>query len=188
MLTEITIGSLEYIASNLREPDRLEIMNLMPHDSPVMFAWQAHTMIRDHGRGRIAWHDGRPAACVSFIEYRPTVWQISLFGTNQFRSVAVECLRWIRDTAPELRDEFGGFRLQCDSRIGHDEAAKFLAALGATKEGPPMRHFGKDGSSYQRWVWLADEDTPLLRKKGKPNVLRSRDAENAEVPNAAECS
>jgi hypothetical protein len=119
------------------------------------------------GRGRIAWHDGKPAVLVGFIEQRPGVWYVLMFGTDAFRLAAMKLLRWMRDTITELRDEFAGKRLYCESRVGHDEAHRFLIAMGAEHDGPPMKFFGKDGSAYQRFVWLADDnlDNSMIVRK-----------------------
>jgi hypothetical protein len=165
MLTEVTLGGLEYIASHLRDEDWVEIRNVLDHDSPLLFAHQAYQLVSMRGRGRIAWHDGKPAACVAFIEHRTGVWDIQLYGTKDLRATMKPVLRWIRDTLPEIRDRFGGVRLQADSHHDHAEAHKFLRGLGAEVEAT-MRRFGKDGSTYIRFVWISEETAaPLLAVK-----------------------
>lgn len=156
MLDEITLPALEYICLNMRDVDKREIYNILDHDNPIILAYQAHYVAVSKGRGRIAWHNGRPTAFIAFTEERPTVWTVSMFGTDDFRNVAFECMRWARSTAADLINERNGRRLYCDSHIDHDEAHRFLTALGAVHEGPPMRHFGKDGSDYIRFVWIKD--------------------------------
>lgn len=165
MLTDIDLPALEYIAFNLRAEDREEIFALLDHDNPVQFAWQAFWLFRNQGRARVAWHDGRPAAVIGLSENYPTVWQISMYGTPDFRAVVFECMRWARRNIAELmQPPFHGRRLQCDSRVGHAEAQRFLLALGARPEGPPMRYYGKDGSDYVRYVWLKSENDEALGK------------------------
>jgi hypothetical protein len=164
MLTEITLHSLTYLCLNMREVDRVEIMGMMEHDNPVQLAHEAHWLFGNKGRARIAWYRGRPAAIIGLTEDRKGVWHISMFGTDDFKAVAFECMRWARKTITELlQPPFNGRRLQCDSHIDHHEAHKFLRALGATAEGPPMRHYGKDGSAYQRYVWIAGENYELVK-------------------------
>jgi len=63
----------------------------------------------------------------------------------------------------------GGHRLQCDSRVGHDEAHKMLVAIGARPEGPPMQGYGKDNSAFQRFVWLKETDSAVL----EPGFVRA---------------
>ena len=158
MLTEIDLPALEFICLNLRAVDAREIYNVVDHDNPMLLAHQAHYMAVTKGRGVIAWWKGKPAACIAFTEERPTVWLISMFGTDDFRNVAIDCMRWARRTAVEMIAERKGRRLQCDSHIEHEEAHKFLTVLGARREGPPMKHYGKDGSDYIRFVWIAEDN------------------------------
>lgn len=157
MLTEIELPSLEYICLNLRDVDKREVYNVLDHDNPMILAMQAYYVAVNKGRGRIAWHNGRPAAYIAVSEERPTVWSVSLFGTADFKAVAVDCVRWLRPTIVEMISERGGRRLHCDSHVDHREAHAFLTMLGARPEGPPMRHFGKDGSDYQRFVWITSD-------------------------------
>lgn len=164
-LTDIDLVSLEYICLNMRPIDAVEIFGVRDHDSPIKLAWEAHYLIRAKGRGRIAWHDGRPAALIALTEDRPGVWQIWMFGTAAFKSVAYTCMRWAREQAADLIEHHGGMRLHCESHEDHDEAHRFLRALGAVEEGPPMRHFGKDGKDYQRFVWIAGENDHKLRSE-----------------------
>ncbi len=162
MLTEPTLRDMEFIAIHLRPEDWVEISNLLEHDSPLLFAHQAYALMTSRGRGRIAWHDGRPAGAVAFIEHRKGVWDIQLYGTVDLKAAMKPILRWIRETIPELRNDFGGVRLQADSHVDHVEAHKFLKGLGAEPEAT-MRCFGKDGSTYIRFVWISEESAqPLL--------------------------
>lgn len=183
-LTDIDLVSLEYICINMRPIDAVEIYGVRPHDSPIRLAWEAFSVIRNTGRGRIAWHDGRPAAVIAFTEDRPGVWQIWMFGTSAFKSVAYACMRWARDTAADLIEHHAGKRLQCESHEDHDEAHRFLRALGAVEEGPPMRYFGKDGKSYQRFVWIAGENDYRLRSEH--HVRRQRRGRLSAAGNAGD--
>jgi hypothetical protein len=156
MLTDISYQSLEFIALNLRECDKVEIFNLLDTDSPLAFAWEAHRLLRNSGRGRIAWHNGRPAAWIGLIEMIPGVFQITMGGTDDLPKVAFECMRWARETIAEFtQPPFNGWRLYCDSRTGpeYEEQHRFLRALGAKEEGPPVMK-GKDRGVYQCFVWL----------------------------------
>jgi hypothetical protein len=169
MLTEITNGALEYICMNLREIDRVEIFAIRPHESPLQLAYEAAYQIRNAGRGRIAWHNGRPAGVFAFCEMWPGMWEVWMFGTDDFSKCAVNLLRWCRKEANEILTVCNGRRLQCDVREGHPEAHKLILALGAIPEGPMMRCYGKDGSSYQRYVWFNGVNDGVL----KPHFTRA---------------
>jgi hypothetical protein len=168
-VTDIDLHSIEFVCLNLRAADRLEVLGLCDHSSTIRLAHEVNHTIRTHGRGRIVWHAGKPAAVLGFAEYRPGVWQAILLGTDAFPSIAKTALRWFRETARELRDDLGARRVHVDSHIDHWQAHKFLRALGAKPEGPPMLEYGKDGASYQRFVWLAKDQPSFI--KGKTDVL-----------------
>jgi hypothetical protein len=164
-LTDLTYSALEFIALNLREQDRIEIFGVLEHDSPLQLAFEAHYLLKNKGRSAIAWHKGRPAAWIGLVEHRPRVWDVTMGGTDDLKHVALEIMRWCRTTIPELvKPPHNGRRLQCDSRVGHDEAHKFIRALGGREEST-MRHYGKDGSSYIRFVWIYGENGTLINER-----------------------
>lgn len=169
MLSDVDLMSIEFIAYNMRECDRTEIFAMLPHDNLYRFAWEAHHVLVNSGRGKIAWHNGRPAALAGFVEQWSGVWQVWMCGTDDFKPAAVPLLRWFRKEANEILTVCKGHRLQCDSRMGHDEAHKMIMAMGGVPEGPPMRRYGKDGSDFQRFVWLNGENDAVL----KPGYVRA---------------
>lgn len=164
-LADLDQHSVEYVCLRLRSADRMEVLGLAEHNSPVRLGYEVLTTLRNHGRGRVAWHAGEPAAVIGFAEYRPGVWQAVLLGTDQFPAVARDCLRWFRATARELRDTLGARRVQVDSHIDHGDAHKFLRALGAVPEGPPMQQYGKNGDAYQRFVWFAHQNDQFISRR-----------------------
>ena len=153
-VSEPTYHALQSICLNLREVDAVEIYNLRPHDSWRKLAMEAWHMMTNEGRGVVAWIGPHPVATVGFVERWPGTWEIMMFGTDDLPKVALPLMQWARKQIKDLVANHGGRRLQCDSRMGHDEAHKFLRALGAVEEGPPQECFGADGSSYQRFVWI----------------------------------
>lgn len=163
VLTDIDLVSLEYVCLNMRPIDAVEIYGLQSHDNPIRLAWEVYPVLRNRGRARIAWHQGKPAAIIALTEDRPGVWQIWMFGTSDFKAVAYACMRWARAELADLIEHHGGRRLQCESHEDHHEAHRFLLALGARREGPLMPHYGKDGKAYQRFVWIAGENDHKLR-------------------------
>lgn len=168
MLTDITLSDLEYICLKMREIDKTEIYAIRPHDSPLQLAAEAYHMIRNMGRGRIAWANGRPAAVAAFTESWPGVWEVWMFGTDDFKAAAVPLLRWFRKEARDILANVNGHRLQCDSRADHTEAHRLIKAAGGIEEGL-LRRYGKDGSDYIRFVWLNGENDAVL----KPHYVRA---------------
>lgn len=172
MLTEIDYFAIEYLCIFMRDEDRVEIFGLQDHDDPLRMAAEATHMIRNKGRGRVAWWKGRPAALIALVEIRSGVWEVWSWGTEHYRDCAFEMLRWIRREIPDILKHCKAHRLQCHSRVGHDEAHKMIRAMGAYQEGPPLRRFGKDGSDYVCFTWHPGENDGVIF----PNYVRPKEA------------
>lgn len=164
VVAEVTLPALQYVCLNLRQIDADEIYNMRSHDSWYRLAWEAYSMIKAEGRGVIAYVGAKPAAVCAFRETHTGLWEVMMFGTDELPKVAVMLMSWARRQIKDLVANHGGQRLQCDSRMGHDEAHKMLRALGAVEEGPPMVCFGKDGSSYQRFVWIWGRNSQVAER------------------------
>jgi hypothetical protein len=162
MLKPVDVASIEYLCFNLRECDRTEVFAMRPYDNPLRLAWDANHMILNTGRGVIAWHQGKPAGLAAFTSQWPGTWDAWMFGTNEFKSVALYLIRWLRREGNDILSVCGGHRLQCDCRVGHDEAHKMIQSLGAVPE-VTLRKYGKDGSDFIRYVWLKGENDAVLR-------------------------
>jgi hypothetical protein len=161
-LTEITHIDLEDIAFRMRESDRVEIFNLKDYDNPYQLAWEAYSVVTRSGRGRIAWWKGRPTAVFAFTAHHANLWDVWMFGTDEFRNVAIDLLRYARREANEILTVCNAKRLQCDAREGHPDAHKMLRAMGGVPEST-MRFFGKDGGHYVRYVWINGENDAVLK-------------------------
>lgn len=172
LLTEPTLIDLEFICLRMRDCDKREILNLMAFDSPIVLASVCDSMLRNQGRGRIAWAHGKPCAVAGFVEARPGVWEITMFGTDDFKAGLVPLMRWFRTEANEILSVCKGHRLQCDSRADHHEAHKLIRAMGGREEGPPMPGYGKDGGAYRRFVWLKGRDDAILH----PHYVQAKEA------------
>ncbi|MBK8772877.1 MAG: hypothetical protein IPM06_20940 [Rhizobiales bacterium] len=172
MLTTPTRIDLEYLCLNMRACDLVEIMNLVPFDAPIVLAHVCDELIRNNGRGRISWANGKPCAVAALTETRPGVWEVTMFGTDDLRSGIVPLMRWFRAEAADLIKQCKGHRLQCDSRADHHEAHKLIRAMGGVAEGPPMAGYGKDGGDYQRFVWLVGRNDAIVR----PHYVQAKEA------------
>lgn len=173
--SDITFDAVLYIAMHLREANKREIFPLRASDSAYALAWEVHSVLNSRGRGQIAWHNGKPAVLVGVYEPWPTVWGLMMFGTDDFARGAIPALRWLQHTMRDLVDNHGARRLQSETRDGDEEAERFFLRLGARKEGPPMRGYGKDGEAYQRYAWLVHENDQFMHGR-KQHVLSAEDA------------
>jgi RimJ/RimL family protein N-acetyltransferase len=163
-MTPIDMYALLSICLNLRDEDKAEIYGLRDHDNPIKLAGEAYYVLYHKGRGSIAWHNGQPVAVIGFYERWPGCWEAVSFGTEHYKAVGVDLMRYGRKLARELlSSDLGARRLQADSRIDNEQAHAFIRVLGGKPEGPPMRSYGRDGADYQRFVWLrADGDAQLV--------------------------
>lgn len=164
MLTDLEYTPLEYVCMRMRETDKREIYALRPHDNALQLACEAHALIRNSGRGMVGWANGRPAAVCAFTESWPGMWEVWMFGTDDFKNCAIEMLRWFRKEANVILSERLGRRLQCDSAAYHEEAHKMIKALGGLEE-CRFRAYGKHGDDFIRFVWLNGENDAVLRPK-----------------------
>lgn len=153
---------------NMREADKREVYALRPHDSPLQLAAEAHAMIKNMGRGRIGWAKGRPAAVCAFTESWPGTWEIWMFGTDDFKTVAIEMVRWFRKEANDILTVCEGRRLHCDSAAYHEEAHKLIKAAGGIEEAR-FKAYGKNGDEFIRFVWLNGVNDGIL----KPGFVRA---------------
>lgn len=177
-LHEIDRSSLEYICLHLRERDQREIYGLRSHDNPIRLAYEAHYMLTSQGRGRIAWHEGKPVAVLGFVESWPGLWDAVSFGTDEFPKVAFELMRYGRQEARSILRDVGGRRLQADAHIDNTDGHKFIETLGGKAE-YDMRLYGKDGSTYRRFVWFTGQEREALNMETSENVLRQIEEERS---------
>jgi hypothetical protein len=140
---------------NMRQADALEIFGLRGHDDPALLAKEV-VLAATYGKAAIATHDGIPAALIGVSPLWPGVWSAWSFGTDQWASCAIELTRYaVRVLRPYLLDR-GAHRLQCESRIDHSDAHRWLSALGARPEGV-LRGYGRDGADYVMFSWRRDD-------------------------------
>lgn len=158
----------------MRERDKAEIYALRDHDNPLQLAMEAHHMIRNKGRGQIAWWQGRPAAMLAFTEDWPGVWSVWMFGTDDFKNVAIDLVRWARKEANEILKVCAGHRIHCDSLSTYEEAHKLIQAAGGRYE-CEFPKYGKGGEDYKRFVWFNGDNDAIL----KPHYVRADKEEAA---------
>jgi hypothetical protein len=170
VMSPIDLHALTAICLSLRDRDAKEIFGLRPHDCPLRLAGEAYTVLTHMGRGKIAWHKGQPVAVLGFYERWPGCWEAVSFGTDRYADVGIDLMRYGRQLARDILGEIGANRLQADSRIDNVQAHAFIKALGGNPEGT-MKHYGKDGTDYVRFVWLAESDAKLVMKENT-DVLR----------------
>ena len=115
------------------------------------------------GRGRVAWHDGRPAGVMGFFEPWTGQWEAVSFGTDAFASVAGSLMRYARREMGSILVECGARRLQAASHEGNADGHRFIEALGGRLE-TTLEAYGKGGDDYRLYVWLASSYAHLVQR------------------------
>lgn len=171
-LTELTLEGVSTVVDRMRDADWTEISNQSPTKSRYAMAWGFYTALRDRGRGRIGWHNGRPVLVVGVVEDWPGVWALTLFGTDEMKHVTYPALRWLRLTIGEVMRDLRGHRLYADSRFDHYEAHKLLERMGGRVESR-LKAFGADGSDYLRYVWIRGEGQEAALSEEGARIARN---------------
>lgn len=150
-MKQISLSAVEYVCLNMRESDRAEVFGMRAHDNPMILAKEI-VAVAPYGKVGIADHQGRPAAIIGVTPMWPGVWSAWAFGTDDWPKVAIELTRYALRVLRPFILERGAHRMQCESRIDHVEAHRWLQTLGAEPEAILSR-FGRDGTDYVMFRW-----------------------------------
>lgn len=149
--------ALYHICRNLRECDAQEIYPLCHHDNPLILAQQTMWAC-NAGQGKLIWVNGIPAAvCGVHPEFSGHMnYRVFAFGTDDWKAAAYPVMRELRKIAREVIKEHGTMRMQADSSEHHTEAHAWMERMNGKRESV-MPHYGKNGETYYRYVWLRDD-------------------------------
>lgn len=150
----VSLTAVEYLTLNMRAIDAAEIYNMRGHDSPYILAREVvHAAC--FGKAGIAEHKGRPCGIVGVSPLWPGVWSIWSFGTDDWTRGVLAMTRYGKRVLEPFIRSRGAHRLQCESRIDHHEAHRWLQAMGAKPDGL-LQAYGRDGSDYVMFSWSKD--------------------------------
>lgn len=143
-------GFAFYVVQRMRDWDRREIFatpRFEPTDTGFLEAVLA--------AGEVAWVAGdemEPIAVFGCTELWAGVWSMWFFATSEINKVGLSVTKFVkRSIIPELL-RAGAHRLECRSMEGHQEAQRWLATLGAEKEGTERR-LGTKGEDFHVYTW-----------------------------------
>jgi len=166
-----------YIASNMRELDRTEVMPIEFDEDPRVIAHKYFSLSdrRYVARYRDA-SRSNPVCAWGARQRHPKTWDVWLFATDMFPTVALSVTRQIRaELIPQLFD-LGAHRVQAISNRESLAAHKWLSGLGASIEhqdgpcGGLVENFGKGGEGYYRFVWDRAAVEGLVRNRQKTMI------------------
>lgn len=148
--------SVFYVAVRMREADYTEIVAMTDcADRQAL----AERMVRFYARPDMivaSTDDGVPVVVGGLLEARPGVYSSVMFATDDFDRVAKPLSKFIKNELIPAVKANGAHRLDAISSVDHHTAHQWIRWMGYEAEGPPLRGYGRDGSAYQVFAWVAD--------------------------------
>ena len=142
-------GDILSVAARMRESDRREIFALMwERDGAEQIADHAFYLSRYRW---VAYYNDKPAAVLGVMEMWPGVWQVWMFGTDDFKKVGARLVAYCRPRILQAMSDLGAHRLEAKSMADHEEAHWFLRRVGGKREGM-LQRYGKGGEDFYVYV------------------------------------
>lgn len=171
LLRDLNLFAVEYLTFNMREQDKAEVFGVWRHDDELRFAGEVTHILRNYGRSQIAYIEGKPAALFGFsCHLKPKVYDVWMFGTQDFTKALFPLMRWCRNEANDILSIEKAHRLQAQSRADHHEAHKLIKAMGGIEE-CRLEGWGKDGSDYLMFKWINGKNDAIL----KPHYVQQKE-------------
>jgi hypothetical protein len=157
-----TLRDVSFIAANLRQQDRREIMATVA----VHNVWAAVIGLAasDTSQAWCAWLDGQPVGIAGFsvpIPLQPHIGQAWAFGSERFRRVVPALTRFVVAEWPALLADIGVSRLEMRSLADHDIAHRWLSGMGVRREAI-MPGYGVNGETFELWAITKNEVDHVL--------------------------
>lgn len=143
------LAGLTYIAKFLRERDREEVFALRYDEDPARLAMDTYNCGDFQW---IAYLDGRPVASIGAFPVWPNVWTVWAYGTDDWPKVALTLTKHVRRFMIPGLVNAGARRAHCFAMASHDDARRWLTALGAEEEAK-LDNYGKDGQAFVCYSW-----------------------------------
>lgn len=144
-----------FVALNMRPRDREEIFATQWTDDPEEIT---DAVMRS---GAFRWGvyiDGMPVAMIGATPRWPRVWTAWAFGTRDWRHAALTITRHVlRFMKPALIGA-GALRIDAYALATHNDANKWLKALGSDP-GMPLANWGKNGETFVQYSWLRKDNS-----------------------------
>jgi hypothetical protein len=146
-----------HVAAHMRESDQKEFMALCASQNLGELAADLVRRFADRDDIFAAYYGDEPVAIGATIEARPNVLTLLFFGTNKVEFIGRDLTRFMKQRYfPPLKNA-GVHRIECVSIDGHEEAHKWILALGLDREGAPLLGYGKNGETFHQFAWVKDE-------------------------------
>lgn len=111
-----------------------------------------------------AYLDGKPVAMIGAVPRWPRVWSVWAFGTDDWPAVALSLTKHVRRFMLPALYRSGAIRADCMALATHDDARRWLRALGAREENT-VDNWGKNGQKFVSYVWTRKEAQAALSRR-----------------------
>ena len=150
-LAKADLGSLLYVARNMRQADREEIFATRWTDSPDELAAEAFSQ---RGEFRFVAGDdaGVPIAAIGAVPAWDGMWSAWMFGTDRFGEIGRHLTRWVRRAMIPAVVEAGAHRVEARSMATHTDAHRWMERLGAKPEFV-LRQYGREKQDFILFAW-----------------------------------
>lgn len=159
------VRDVSYIAGNLRDTDKIEVLCQLPENITQQ---QIGYICTRPGSSFIAYLDGKPVMVFGFdpMTLAGNVLNAWAFGTAHSNKVIHQLTIWIKDNL--LRDwiEQGVTRIEARSFIDHVDAHRWLKSTGAIEEGH-LRDLGRNGEKFIQFAWHRSRLREILHKSDR---------------------
>jgi hypothetical protein len=152
------------VALEMREADRREIFACRQSYDPLNVSYTVMKLARFGGVAISP--SGRPAAVVAAIEKWPGVYEVAMFATDEWPSIAWSLSRFVVQKIKPAMLAAGGHRAECRSIEGHDSAHRWLDWLGFRCEAQ-LPDCGKGRETFLLFAWRASDHVFLRTERTK---------------------
>ena len=152
--------SVALVALRMRAADAREIYACRWRRDPLEIARQVCALSRF---GFVAWTPaGEPAAVVCAREEWPGFYQVAMFATDAWPTVAASTTRAVAQALRPAMLAAGGRRAEARSDARHDAAHAWLMRLDFRPE-VRLREFGVGGEEFILFAWRRTADVHVLK-------------------------
>lgn len=151
LIAPATLRDVTYIAANMRDEDRRELLCQMPDGTTLTEAAVAMHAAMMPGFAWTAALDGVPACAFGYQAFSTPVWVAWAWGTKRM-------VRTIPAVTPFMLAQgerligLGCRRVEARTLKGHGTAQRWLARLGCTWR-CDLEDFGRGGETFELWAW-----------------------------------
>lgn len=152
------LRDITYVAANLREADRREILASADLECASQAGWLSWLASGPHWCWT-AQIDGQPVGAFGIgmnnplLPHMRSAWA---FGTDRFKRVVPAITRFARTEWPLMLESVGVWRVEIRSLGTHDIAQRWLGAIGARHEAT-LHGYGTQGEDFELWALLRED-------------------------------